>query len=248
MDFRADAVAKTFRLTQDSSGSAMAELNESGCVAISGGRRILYLVEIPFLLVSLLPIAAAVVVFVLSSLNLLSRDRVLLILLAGLAVGLLSRMIKSQLLKLYLRLRFESLLRVFKDLPMVNVGVENGATHKKIKMLIEDEGVCLLDAPRQRILIEGCSHRYVIYARDIYSLEPISGYAMSGARLKCRMAGEDFDLALMVRGHGPIASLVQTFSPATGATSLAVQLTQTLFHSDIPSYHQTALPPPLPLR
>jgi hypothetical protein len=248
MDFRANAAEKTFRLTQDASGSALAALNESGCVEISGGRKIHALVEIPFVLVTLLPIVGSVAAFVLDSLNILPRSSILLVLLGCLAIGLFGRMVKSAILKTYLRLRTASLLRVLNDLPMVNVGVENGATHERIKLLIEDEGVCLLDAPGQRILIEGCSYRYVIYARDIYSIEPVSGYAMSGARMKCRMAGEDFDLALMVRGHGPFASLIQTFSPATGAASLATRLTQTLFHSDTPAYRQTALPPPLPQR
>jgi len=106
--------------------------------------------------------------------------------------------------------------------------------------------VCFLDAQRQRVLIEGCSFRHVIYAKDVFSVEPISGYALSGARLICRMAGHQIDMVLKTSGHGPLASLTQAFAPAAGAEGLATVLNRTLFGSEVASYRQSALPPPLP--
>jgi hypothetical protein len=112
--------------------------------------------------------------------------------------------------------------------------------------LAEDEGVCLLDAKRQRILIEGCSFRHVIYAKDVYSLEAASGYALSGARLVCRMGGQQIDMVIKSAGHGPLASLMQAFAPSAQAAGLAATLNQTLFGTDTPAYRQNALPPKLP--
>jgi hypothetical protein len=132
------------------------------------------------------------------------------------------------------------------DLSSIAVGLENAATHKKTKWVVEDEGLCLLDPQRQRLLIEGCSFRYVFYARDVFLVEPVSGYAMSGARVLCHIAGRNFNVVLMARGHGPIASLVQTVSPGTGAANLASMLNGALFGQNTPTYRQDALPPELP--
>jgi hypothetical protein len=243
MDFRTNAAELTFRRTQDSSGATLAQLEESGCVEIPGGRRILCVVELLFFAVSAGCLMAIFVVLALSMINLLSRSWNLGLSAILLAIGMVSRKIKSLLVYLYLRVRKDSLLRVLKDLPAVDAGLEDGATYKQLKMIIDDEGVCILDAARKRILIEGCAYRYVIYARDISSIEPISRFAMSGARVICQVEGSNFDFVLTTTGHGPIASLVASVFPLRLAESLAVQLTQTLFGTGTPSY---AKPPPFP--
>ncbi len=243
MDFRTHAAETTFRQTQDANGAALAQLNHSGCLKISGGRAIHCAVEIPFLifcfgwLIGIFVIAVLRVFGTIPPLWSLGITSVLLV------VGLTSRKIKSLILNAILRLRQGNLFRELPGLPSANVGLEEGATHKRIKMIPEDEGVCLLDAAQRRILIEGCSYRYVIFARDVVSIVPVSDYALSGARLCCQMAGQSFDVVLTAHGHGPIASLIQTFSPSTGAASLTARLTQTLFGIDSPSYTK---PPPLP--
>ena len=243
MDFRTHAAELTFRRTQDASGAALAQLNESGCLKIARGRALHCLVEIPFLVYSLSWLLALIVITLLRAVGTISSRWGLGLTLLCLVVGLSSRKIKSLILNSFLRLRGDNVLRALPGLPSVNVGFEEGATHKKIKMIPEDEGICLLDAAQRRILIEGCSYRYVIFARDVISIAPVSGYALSGARITCEMAGQIFDIVLTARGHGALASLIQTFSPSTGATSLAERLTETLFGIESPSY---AKPPPLP--
>ncbi len=248
MDFRSTIAESTFRRTQDSSGDALVGLGESGCVLVPGGRRVQCLIEIPFLIFTFVAMVGVMAVGILSALNILPTRLRFILLSIGLAISLVSRWVKSLIMKPYLRLRSNSLLSAFKDLPLANVGIENWETRERIKMIPEDEGICVLDAERRRLLIEGCSYRYIVYARDVYSLTPASGYAMSGVRMTCRMAGEKIDVILKVRGHGPIASLVQTFSPQTGATKLSKRITQTLFGVDDTTYSQPALPPPLPFR
>jgi hypothetical protein len=246
MDFRAEAAEKTLRRIQDSSGAALANFDESGCVPIPGGRIVHCAIEIPLVVVSLLCLIATLTSIALTSINIGTPSLRMGLLLGSLAINLTARMVKSWIVRGYLKLRADSVLRAVKDLPDANVGIENGKTHQKLKLVIDDEGICLMDAARQRLLIEGFAYRYVLYARDVYSLEPVSGFGSSGVLVKSRMAGADMDFAFKVRGHGPIASLVQTFSPATGAKELAVKLARALFDSDTPTFHQAALPPPLP--
>jgi hypothetical protein len=242
MDFRTTAAEMTLRRTQDPRGAALAQLNDSGCLEIPGGRSTHCLVEIPFLVFSLGWLIAIFAIMVLRSVGIISPLWSLGLSSILLVIGLFSRMIKSLILRAFLHLRADSLLRAVPGLPRVTVGLEHGATYKKVKLLPEDQGVCLLDASNARILIEGCSYRYAIFARDVNSIQPVSGYAMSGARLQCQIAGSSFDVVLTSHGQGPIASLVQTFSPSTGASSLAARLTKTLSGIDAPSYIKT---PPL---
>jgi len=150
------------------------------------------------------------------------------------------------LMKSFLSWRADGFVKGFTGLESRPIAIEEGKTIQKIKFLTEDEGVCLLDNQRQRLLIEGCSYRYVIYAKDVFSIDPISGYALSGARLVCRMGGQQIDMVLKSAGQGPLASLVQAFAPSAQAAGLATILNRTLFGSDAPAYKQNALPPPLP--
>src|SRR6185369_9415882 len=146
------------------------------------------------------------------------------LLLIALAVSLSVRALHSLAIRFYISSRKESLLRLCKDLPAVTVGIEDGKTHRKTKLVIEDEGVCLLDEQRRRLLVEGFSYRYAICAQDVYSVEPVSTQALSGARVRCRVAGLDFDVVLTARLHNPLASLVQAFSSSTEAANLASRL------------------------
>ena len=174
-----------------------------------------------------------------------SRQSILLLLL-GLALSLLVRGFKAVILKAYLSSRPDSLLKVFPDLPQRVVGLEEEKTVKRVKWVTEDSGICLLDRANQRLLLEGCEYRYLIRAKDVSLVEPISGYALSGARLTCRIAGHDLEMVMKVAGQGPLASLVHSFAPHTGASSLATDLIRTLFWADRESFAQQPLPPPLP--
>jgi hypothetical protein len=134
----------------------------------------------------------------------------------------------------------------FPELPKRPIGLENGLTVHKVKWVAEDSGVCLLDELNRRILIEGCEYRYVFRANDLKLVEPISGSALGGARVICRMAGSDMNLVLKAAGQGPIASLVQAFSPLVGAIGLAKEINKTLFGTDSKTFAQSVPPPPLP--
>ncbi len=246
MDFRTEAAEATLARVQNSSATALDALADSGCVPVPGGRRVHWLIELPFVAISLICLFAALSALPLTYAGVLPRNWTLPMLVIGLVISLTFRWVKSLIMKMYLVLRAEGFLRLFPGLPAKAVGLEDAATHKKTKLVVEDEGVCLLDAERQRVLLEGCSYRYVVYARDVYAVEPVSGYAMSGARMSCRMAGHDLNMVLMSRGHGPIASLVQTVSPSSGAADLASTLNRTLFGTSETAHRQNALPPKLP--
>jgi predicted oxidoreductase len=115
-----------------------------------------------------------------------------------------------------------------------------------MKWVTEDSGVCLLDEMNRRILIEGCEYRYVFCANEVKRVEPLSGYALSGARLICRVAGKDMNLVLKAAGQGHLPRLVRAFAPRVGATGLATELNKTLFGIQSDTFAQAASPPPLP--
>lgn len=245
MDFRVQAAEATLSRLRDTGKVSPVELDESGCVPVPGGRGIHCVVELSSVFVSTVCLIIAVSALPLTLLGVLSLRWMYPILLIGLAVALVFRKVKSWLMRMYLRLRSDSLLKPFGHLPSMPVGLEDARTHKKAKLVIEDEGVCLLDSERHRLLFEGCSYRYVIYAGDVLSVEPVSGYALSGARVNCMMAGHSFDAALMSAGQGAVASLIQAFSPSTEAKSLASHLNRTLFGSDSATYRPNVVPPRL---
>ena len=246
MDFRANAAESTRALLNRSPGRGVGDLGESGCIPIPGGRRVAWIAEMPVVVIQTACMLCAIGILPLTMMGVVPYRLFFPVLLIGFGVSLVLRKVKAVLLKAYLASRVDGLLKAFGDIPSVSIGLEDGQTYKKLKLVVEDVGECLLDAAGQRLLIEGCEYRYVIYARDVYLVEPVSGYAMSGAHLKCRMSGNDVSMVLMQAGQGPLASLTQSFAPSVGAAGLAGRLTQTLFGSNATSYKQDALPPPLP--
>jgi hypothetical protein len=245
-DFRSEAAEATVKRLSTASGAALANLGDSGCVPMPKGRRFQFWMAVVFTGVSFVFILSSLATFPLSSAGMLSRETAMLLLFLLLILSLVTRMPQARILRAYLASRPDSLLRAFGMLPRKALGLEEGRTYKKTKFVIEDTGVCLFDAERRRLLFEGCQYRYVLYAKDILSVEPVAAYALSGARLNCRMSGHYLDFVLTVAGQGPLASLIQAFVPSEGAKGLASELNRTLFGQDTPSYHQTSLPPPLP--
>jgi hypothetical protein len=234
MDFRSGPVEATLRALASSPGAALSDLGESGCIPVAGGRRWHYIVELPTLVISLACSACAFGALPLKLLGVLPSRLLLPVLIVGLGVLLVVRWIKAVLLGIYLSSRSDSLLKAFSELPRKSVGLEDGESHQKLKVVIEDEGVCLLDSEKRRLLIEGCSHRYVIYGKDVRSIEPVWGYAKSGVLLECTVAGQDMKVMLCVAGQGPIASLTEAFKPSKGAKDLARILNDTLFAAQSP--------------
>jgi hypothetical protein len=246
IDFRTAAAEATLNKLRSVGGQSLADLDESGCILVPGGTRLRYLAEVPSFLTIIGCWISFLVAIALAMLKVISEQQALIIILAGFALALVFRKLRSLLMKSFLSCRADGFVKGFRGLESRPVAIEEGKTVQKIKFITEDEGVCLLDAGRQRLLIEGCSYRYLIYAKDVFSIDPISGYALSGARVVCRMGQEQIDMVLKSAGQGPLASLVQAFAPQTQAAGLATVLNRTLFGADAPAYRQTALPPPLP--
>ncbi len=245
-DFRTEAAAATLNKLNSGEGRSVADLDESGCVLITRGRGLRYAVEAPsfaLIIACWLLLLSAVV---LAMLGVFSQREAIGVTSVALVLALIFRKIRSVVLKTILAWRRESLVRMFKKLPMRSVAIEDGNTVEKLKFVCEDEGVCLFDAGRHRVLIEGCAYRHVIYAQDVYSVEPVSGYALSGGRLVCRMGEHRIDMVIKSAGQGPLASLLQAFAPSVQATGLTSMLNRTWFGIDSPAFKQNALPPPLP--
>jgi len=246
MDFRAEAADATVKRLGNVSGAALANLGDSGLVSVpGGGRRFQFWQAVllnAFIFGCMLCVLAT---FPLSWMGLVSRSSAMLISLLVLAVMLAFRLPQARILKTYLTSRPDGLLRAFDSLPRRSIGLEETRTYKKTKFVTEDAGVCLLDAEQRRLLIEGCQYRYVIHAKDVALVEPVSGYAFSGARLLCRFGEQNLDFVLTTAGQGPLASLVHAFAPSEGASSLAGVINQTLFATDTTHYRQAA-PPPIP--
>ena len=245
MDFRSEAADATVKRLGSLSGAALAKLGDSGCVPLTGGRPVQLWLAVSQIAVSLVCILCCLGMFLLSLMDAISRGTAMLWSLLILAVMLLLRLPAARILRAYLSSRPDSLLQAFENLPRRAVGLEDVKTYKKSKLVIEDSGVCLLDSERRRLLLEGCQYRYVLYAKDVVSVEPVSMYALSGARVNCRMGGPCLEFVLTAAGHGPLASLIQAFVPSEGAKGLATVLNRTLFGAETASYRQTALPPPL---
>jgi hypothetical protein len=155
-------------------GRSLTALDESGCLLIPGGKVLRYLAEVPFFVAIIVCWIWLAVVIVLASTERIPKEKAMVLLAASLGVALVLRSVRSVLVKTLLRWRADGFLTEFRGLESRPIALEEGLTIKKVKFLTEDEGVCLMDPQRQRLLIEGCSYRYLVYAKDIYSLRPIS--------------------------------------------------------------------------
>jgi hypothetical protein len=246
MDFRTEAASATLDALGDSSSTALASSPESGCVPIPGGARIHKLIALPPFLLSLTGLLGTLTVIALRFTGYLPASRFLLAILPLLALSVMVRSFKSVLLIAYLRSRPDGFPRTFSELPRSTFGLEDGATCQKIKVFIEDSGLCFFDKRRRLVLLEGCEYRYIIRAKDVMRVEPISKRSLSGARVICRVGNRQLDLVLTASGLGPVASLIQAFDPSAAAVDLAKQLNQTFFGSDVSAYSQNALPPLMP--
>jgi len=242
-DFRTEAAKATqWKLTSVGARS-VADLTESGCVFFAGGRGLRYAVEGPSLTISIACFLSVLLAGLFGVLGVFSERQALALTMGSFAIALVYRKVRSMILRRVLTLRRHSLIRDFPELPARAVAIEDATTVQKIKFLTEDEGLCLLDSKRRRLLIEGCSFQHVIYGTDVSSVEAVSGYALSGARLLCRMGGQQIDMVIKSAGQGPLASLVQAFAPSLQAAGLLTVLNRTLFGADVPAEKQNPLPP-----
>jgi len=98
----------------------------------------------------------------------------------------------------------------------IPVNLEDAATHRKAKVVVEDMGLCWLDPERRRAVIEGLAYRYVIQGRDVLELSQLAKFGEGGVSLSWRIGDEVLSVVLIVSGQGPVASVVDALaSPAT---------------------------------
>src|ERR1041385_8392032 len=108
------------------------------------------------------------------------------------------------------------------------VRIEDAGTTQKVKVVSEDQGICILDGERRRLLIECCAYRYLIRAGDVVELRAISARALSGVVVGYRVGSVVLSLALCSAGHGAMASLVQSYAPQFQAGGMLRQIRATL--------------------
>jgi hypothetical protein len=242
-DFRTQAAEATLNRLRSVGAQSLADLDTSGCLFIPGGLALRYALELPSLAIVLGCALSLLAGVLLAMREVLSRPAALALTLACLLVLLIFRKGRSALLRFILSLRRNGLIKAFPDLPVLDVAIEETETVQKVKLLSEDEGVCLLDTARQRLMIEGCSFRYVICAKDVSLIRPVSRYGLSAVQVIFNAGDHQIDMVIKASGQGPLASLVQAFAPRRQAADLSWILDQTLFGvSAVPG------PPTLPQR
>jgi hypothetical protein len=80
--------------------------------------------------------------------------------------------------------------------------MEDAHTFHLMKSTPQDIGVCFFDATRQRLLIEGICHRYVIRGVDVAKLALLDSSSATTLQLNCRIGAEELALALSTTGLG----------------------------------------------
>lgn len=239
MDFRDAAAKASLEIIEKNSLTPWYEIGKSTCRHVpGGGNHIQYMAEIPCIIISGLCMLNAIVAPALGISGLIPFPLAMIQLGLGFAILLFMRQIKAIFLKLYLRSRQDNLISQFPNLPARFIGLENSKTVTEVKVVIEDQGVCIFDRDNKKILIEGCVFRYIIQAKDVIAIKPVSAYALGGADITCRIAGHELGMVLTVAGHGPISSLIQSFVPSHGAQNLSALLISTLLDQVGTSYQK----------
>jgi hypothetical protein len=76
------------------------------------------------------------------------------------------------------------------------VELEETRTFSKMKAVTEDLGVVLMYPEQRCVVIEGVTHRYLIYAEDVVEVRPVAGPTSSGFGIHYLAAGEPLDITL----------------------------------------------------
>lgn len=244
MDFRDGMVENSVELLEKQWDTPLVDVVQSVCVPTGGSTALGYFVEVPCVLLNAVSMLACVVMLPLSHMGVVSGQLAVIVLVVGFSLVLVLRKMQTLFLNPILKARPGSFIQELKGLPAVDVTLENGHTVERIKLVTEDRGVCYLDRDSHRLLLEGCNYRYVIMGKDVDVVEPVSGYGLSGAKLRYHIGDEPVCLVLSPAGHGPIASLIHTFMPFVQSKSFVDKLKQTLFDGEMP---KNAPPPPPPV-
>ncbi len=223
-DFRAAAEAGSVAMLERDNN-----ITSSVCIRVLGSQSWRWAFELIFVFISATCLLNSFLLLPLKLLGVLPESWFWPMLTTGIVIILFMRLVKSFIVKIYLNMRPENLLKKFSGLKSRAIVIENNLTVKKVKIVTEDEGFCIFYPEKRQLLIEGVVFRYAIFAKDVFTVEPVSGYAMGGARVKCRVGGEDLDMVFNVGGQGPLTSLIETFNPHKNASGLSTQINETLF-------------------
>jgi hypothetical protein len=243
MDFRTAPAGGTRDLLNVISTADLVNSPDSGCIPVSYGKHIQCCVELPVLMISLACLLASALALPLTWLEVLPGELTYPVLFITLAICLTQRMFSALIYRACLRMRSDNLLKLFAPLPRRFIKIEDGKTYRTTKVIVEDAGVCILDSENHRLLIEGCCYRYLLHAKDVQSVEAISGYALGGALISCQMGKQPVNIAIISSGMGPLASLIHAFAPGESAKGIASALNRTLFGIDQPNYKNIPRPP-----
>ena len=82
----------------------------------------------------------------------------------------------------------------------IDVEVEDASTYTVMKAVTEDLGVLLMYPAQQCVVIEGVTHRYLIYAADVTQLREVPGPYTTAVGIAYLAAGEPLDVTLKQQG------------------------------------------------
>ena len=242
MDFRQEAAEASAQIIKKHHLTPWHDIGESLCFPVPGhGHFIQYILELMCICVSAACCFWCPISFVFYGKKLISYEFAIFSLVVCLFILLFIRKIEAVFLKVYLKFNNNNIIAEFSDLPSRFVGLEESATVRKIKITSEDYGICFMDRIAHRILFEGGIYRYIIHAKDIISIKPVSGYALGGAILHCKIAGHEIGIALTMSGHGPLLTLIETFIPFFGARYFSALLIATFFDKKAISYEKETI-------
>lgn len=224
MDFRDEAVSVSYRLLGRETEVVPTGSQQSICIPVKGGQTFLKTYEIMRLaatcfIVLCMPVGSIVLMY----------DTIIgtAICITSFVALLLVRKLFAVYLNVFLSRRAGSLCEQFRQ-QIIPVGIENAKTLKKVKVVSEDQAVCVLDKERKRLLIEGCAYRYVIFAKDVVHIKDAVDKGLSSVIICYLLDNVELELALCVTGHGPIDSILQAYAPQVTASSLLKQIQDVL--------------------
>lgn len=133
---------------------------------------------------------------------------------------------------------------------IINLSIENPETLRVVKVVTEDFALCYCDASRQLIVIEGISHRYVIRAADIISMNIHQPASTRFAVIVFQIADSSTTLQIAISYNGFLIELKRQLSANTSQPPIIPIFERTLqlpFPFVRPFAElQTPQPPPLP--
>jgi Zn-dependent protease len=122
----------------------------------------------------------------------------------------------------------------------VRVGIEDAATHEKLKVLPEDMAFAWCHPGSQCLQVEGLGYRYLIYADDVLALETIATRSLTKLLLRYRVGSATVGMTLTPSGVG---RAVARGTNLDGRESFVDRACETLRPASQPV--ATAVPPPV---